>query len=86
MCREEKIISTHNKAAKQLFDSTFLKNYKSRHGRCRSSHRKCSVRKSVLENFANFTGKHLCWSLFYEVAGLQPERFLKRDSNTSASL
>ena len=22
------------------------------------------VKKGVLENFANFTGKHLCWSLF----------------------
>ena len=27
-------------------------------------YRKCSVRKGVLENFANFTGKYLCWSLF----------------------
>ena len=26
----------------------------------RSSHRRCSVRKDVLRNFANFTGKHLC--------------------------
>ena len=23
-----------------------------------------TVRKGVLRNFANFTGKHLCWSLF----------------------
>ena len=30
----------------------------------RSSHRRCSVKKAVLKNFANFTGKHLCWSLF----------------------
>ena len=29
----------------------------------RSSHRKCSVKKGVLKNFSNFTGKHLCWSL-----------------------
>ena len=26
----------------------------------RSSHRRCSVRKGVLRNFAKFTGKHLC--------------------------
>ena len=26
----------------------------------RSSHRKCSVKKDVLKNFAKFTGKHLC--------------------------
>ena len=30
----------------------------------RSSRRKCSVRKGVLRNYAKFTGKHLCQSLF----------------------
>ena len=30
---------------------------------CRSSHWRCSA-KGVLNNFANSTGKHLCWSLF----------------------
>ena len=30
----------------------------------RSSHRSCSVEKYGLKNFANFLGKHLCWSLF----------------------
>ena len=30
----------------------------------RSSHRRCFVKKSVLKDFANFIGKHLCWSLF----------------------
>ena len=25
----------------------------------------CSVKKSVLRNFAKFTGKHLCQSLFF---------------------
>ena len=30
----------------------------------RSSHQRCSVRKSVLRNFTKFTGKHLCQSLF----------------------
>ena len=47
---------------------TFLKN-KSHY---RSSHRRCSERKGVLSNFAKFTGKHLCQSLFFnEVAGLR---------------
>ena len=37
----------------------------------RSSHRRCSVRKGVLTNFAKFAGKHLCQSLFLnKVAGL----------------
>ena len=35
----------------------------------RSSHRRCSVRKGVLRNFAKFIGKHLCQGLFFnEVA------------------
>ena len=29
---------------------------------CRSDHQSCSVEKGVLNNFANFTGKHLHWS------------------------
>ena len=38
--------------------------------RYRSRHRRCSLRKGVLRNFAKFTGKHLCQSLFLnEVAG-----------------
>ena len=32
-------------------------------GLFRSSHRRCSVKKGIPKNFANFTGKHLCWSL-----------------------
>ena len=37
----------------------------------------------VLKSFANFTGKHLCWSLFLiKVAGLRSVTLLKRDSNT----
>ena len=36
----------------------------------RSSHQRCSVKKGVLRNFAKFTGKHLCQSLFFnKVAG-----------------
>ena len=31
----------------------------------RSSQRRCSVTKGFLRNFANFTGKHLCQSLFF---------------------
>ena len=37
----------------------------------RSSHRRCSVKKGVLKNFVNFTGKHLCWCLFLITSGLQ---------------
>ena len=35
----------------------------------RSNHKMCSVKKVVLKNFANFPGKHLSWSVFFnEVA------------------
>ena len=45
----------------------------------RSSHRRCSVKKDVFRNFAKFTGKHLCQSLFFnKVAGLKPETLLKK--------
>ena len=38
--------------------------------RQRRSHRKCSLRKGLLRNFAKFTGKRLCQSLFFnKVAG-----------------
>ena len=40
----------------------------------RSSHRRCSIEKGALRNFAKFTGKRLCQSLFFnKVAGLGPE-------------
>ena len=39
---------------------------------CRNSHHMCSIKKSILRNFAKFTGKHLCQSLFFnKVAGLR---------------
>ena len=45
----------------------------------RSSRRRCSVRKGVLRNFAKFTGKHLCQSLFFnEVAGFRAETLFKK--------
>ena len=48
---------------------------------CRSSHRKCSIKKGVLRNLTKFTGKHLCQSLFFnKAAGLRrcfPVNFVK---------
>ena len=47
------------------------------------SHQEVFCEKGVLESFTKFTGKHLCWSLFFnKVAGLRPESLLKRDSNS----
>ena len=45
----------------------------------RSSHQRWSIIKGVLRNFAKFTGKHLCQSLFFnKVAGLRPGTLLKK--------
>ena len=44
----------------------------------RGNHQRCSMKTSVLRNFAKFTGKHLCKSLFFnKVAGLRPATLLK---------
>ena len=42
---------------------------------CWSSRLQMFFKICVLENFTIFTGKHLCWSLFYKVAGLKVGRF-----------
>ena len=44
----------------------------------RSSHHRYSVKKGVLNNFAKFTRKHQCQSLFFtNVAELRPGTLLK---------
>ena len=43
------------------------------------------MKKGVLRNFAKFTGKHLCQSLFFnKVAGLRPATLLKKFFLTQA--
>ena len=45
----------------------------------RSSRPEVFCKKGVLRNFAKFTGKHLCQSLFFnKVAGLRPATLLKK--------
>ena len=39
----------------------------------------------IFKNFAIFTGKHLCWSLFL-IKAFRPVILLKRDSNTGIFL
>ena len=44
-----------------------------------SSHPDVFYKKGALRNFAKFTGKHLCQSLFFnKVAGLRPATLLKK--------
>ena len=53
----------------------------------RSSHRRCSVKKGVFKNFPNFTGKHLCQSLFLiKLQAFRQAILLKRGSNTGLFL
>ena len=53
----------------------------------KSSHRRFSITKDVLKNFAIFTGKHLCWSLFFiKLQTFRPSALLKRNSNTGVFL
>ena len=44
--------------------------------RNRSSRQRCSMKKSVLRNFAKFTRKHLCHSLFFNK--VRPAPLLKK--------
>ena len=47
----------------------------------------CSMKKRVLKNFANFTRKHLCESLFFnEAAGLRPATLFKKDPGAGVFL
>ena len=40
---------------------------------------RCSMKRGALRNFAKFTGKRLCQSLFFnKVAGLRPATLLKK--------
>ena len=45
------------------------------------------MKKGVLRNFAKFTGKRLCQSLFFnDIAGLRPATLLKSDSGSGVFL
>ena len=66
----------HRKSTEKYFLKTLKYMSKNAHGPetyfgpsqiylIRSSHRRCSIKKYALKNFAKFTGKHLCQSLFF---------------------
>ena len=40
---------------------------------------RCSLRKSVLRNFAKFTGKHLCQSQFFNKVQASAGSFTKKE-------
>ena len=46
----------------------------------KSSQQRCSVKRAILGNFAVFTGKHLCWSLFFiKLQTFNPWTLLKKE-------
>ena len=47
----------------------------------RSSHRRCSVKKGFLKNFADFTAKPYVGAPFNKAAALRPTPLVKRGSN-----
>ena len=52
----------------------------------RSSRSQMFFKIGVLRNFAMFTGKHLCWSLFLiKLQAWRPASLFERDSNTGFS-
>ena len=53
----------------------------------RSGHRRWFIKKSILKNFAIFSGKNLCWSLFLiKLQVFRSATLLKRYSNTGVFL
>ena len=48
--------------SKHALHSKFLENFRNHF---RNSHQRCSMKKRVLRNFAKFTEKHQCQSLFF---------------------
>ena len=61
------------------FRKYLLRKSNSKRKKNRKSHRRCSVKKGVLRNFAKITEKHLCQSLFFnKVEGLRSATLLKK--------
>ena len=46
------------------------------HFKCSSRHWRCSIKKGIPKNFANFTGKHMYWSLFLTLKEIPIQVFL----------
>ena len=62
-----------------LPDPMFINGYDFLTGMLKSRHPDVFRKKSVLRNFTNFTGEHLCQGLFFsKVAGLRSAILLKR--------
>ena len=84
--KENSLFSIHNPVGVKFFTRlrlqlSHLNEDKFRHKiqLVKISHLKVFCTKGVLRNFAKFSGKHLCQSLFFnKVAGLRPATLLKK--------
>ena len=82
----ESLFNNKIEAPRMFFSCEFCNIFKHTFFTERSSHQRCFVRKGVLRNFAKFTGKHLCQSLFFnKVAGLRPEVALQHGCSSATA-
>ena len=61
----QKCTTRYAKPFLDILQQLVIMKHKNIYPKFRSSHRRCSVKKGVLRNFAKFTGKHLCQSFFF---------------------
>ena len=79
------VLTSLTKSRPYLFFETPISGIEA--GNFRSSRSLMFFKIYVLENFANLTGKHLCWSFFLiKMQVSRPATLLKRDSNTGVFL
>ena len=85
---EKKLVPNFSHALSQCLKKNVMKAYRLRLCNAfKSSHSRCSFKKAVLNNFAIFTRKHLCWSLFLiKLLAFSSATLLKRGSSTDIFL
>ena len=74
--KKKKIFVRHIKVAKQLLNSTFFKKIQKQPLEVQKQ--SPEMFGGALKNLQNFKGKQLRWSLFHDVASLQPAAFFKK--------
>ena len=74
-CKKETLAQVFSCEFSKISKNTFFTEHRPDDCLCfqlfRSSHRRCSMKKGVLENFAKFTGKHLWFAKFSKTPFLQ---------------
>ena len=60
------VTATLNETSEEKYTLGVFSNLSKAFDTVRSCHQRCSVRKDILRNFAQFAGKQLCQSLFFK--------------------